>query len=42
LPGAEPLVTPYAPNFLLEGGTLDIATPGAERAIGMAGTITAR
>jgi hypothetical protein len=27
LPGGEPLVTPYAPNFLLEGGTLDI--PGS-------------
>jgi hypothetical protein len=24
LPGGEPLVTPYAPNFLLEGGTLDV------------------
>ncbi|GAA3779868.1 hypothetical protein GCM10022225_80140 [Plantactinospora mayteni] len=24
LPGGEPLVTPYAPDFLLEGGTLDI------------------
>ncbi|WP_432988873.1 DUF4259 domain-containing protein [Dactylosporangium sp. CA-233914] len=25
LPGGEPLVTPYAPDFLLEGGTLDIS-----------------
>lgn len=25
LPGGETLVTPYAPNFLLEGGTLDVA-----------------
>jgi Domain of unknown function (DUF4259) len=24
LPGGEPIVTPYAPNFLLEGGTLDV------------------
>lgn len=24
LPGGEPLVTAYAPDFLLEGGTLDI------------------
>ncbi|GIG87708.1 DUF4259 domain-containing protein [Plantactinospora endophytica] len=24
LPGGEPLVTPYAPDFLLKGGTLDI------------------
>jgi hypothetical protein len=24
LPGGEPIGTPYAPNFLLEGGTLDI------------------
>jgi len=24
LPGGEQLVTLYAPNFLLEGGTLDI------------------
>jgi hypothetical protein len=24
LQGGEPIVTPYAPNFLLEGGTLDI------------------
>jgi len=24
LPGGEPLVTPYAPNFLLEGGMLDV------------------
>ena len=24
LPGGEPIVTPYAPNFLLEGGTLEI------------------
>jgi hypothetical protein len=25
LPDEKPLVTPYAPNFLLDGGTLDIA-----------------
>jgi hypothetical protein len=24
LPGGEPLVTPYAPDFLLDGGTLDV------------------